>query len=348
MAFPVLEDLIPTAELTAFARDIPVRADFILTAPAGGVLPTRVIDSVKYRSRAGRARVSAAKFRAFNAPTPWLQTSAGESITEGFLPPLGGKQAIEEFQSILHSLAGGGDTGDLIDALYTNVENQALAVHARLEVAAGDLLENGALTIEENGVILSADFGTPSANKVTAAVPWSSASANRLAEEQAWMQVLADAGATPSVAITSRTVAAGFATNASYKAAYWGTAAGVADRPALSLDQVNSVRGQYGLVPLRISDHRVDVDGVSTRVLSEGTFLLLPASGDLGSTTYGRTAEANLLLGSSNPRIERTEASGIISTASLTDDPVSITTKTTAVAMPVLDAPAAFVTAQVL
>jgi hypothetical protein len=62
----------------------------------------------------------------------------------------------------------------------------------------------------------------------------------------------------------------------------------------------------------------------------------------------GTTAESLVLDATSNPRITGTNAGGLISTATYEDDPVAVTTKTTAVGMPVLHTPDAFVTAKVL
>ena len=341
-----LETIAPAAELTAFAREIPQRADLILTQL---ILPVRNINNVKYRTRSGSVTVSAAKFRAFNAPTPRLAVQGETKITEGWLPPLGGVQDVEELQTILLELSRGADSTGLVDALYDATALETVAIWARLELAAGELLAEGSIQIEENGFLQEIDFGVPSANKVTPATAWTNPLANRLQDEVAWIQQLADSGFAPGRVLTSRRVIQGFSTNASYKGAYWGVSnAEAATKPALSLEQVNSVRGTYGLPPLLSYDAQVNVDGAMVRTLPENAYVLLPGDATaLGSTTFGLTAESLVLSSGSNPRITREDASGIISTASFTDNPVSYQTKTTAVALPILDEARAILIAKV-
>lgn len=346
-ALNLLENITP-ADLTAFARAVPVRQDFALSTR---ILPTRVIRNVKYRTRNRSVTVNAAKYRAFDAPTPFLRSSVRRSIREGYLPPLGGKEAIEEFEVILAEIARGADDQSLLDAVFDNVENQVLGIRARVEAAAGDLLTDGVIDIDENDVIYEADFGVPAEHLPVAATPWNVDGARPLTDELAWMQVLADAGqATAAEVVTSRRAATLLATNAEYRGAYWGETAGDgANRPNLTPEQVNSVRGTYGLPPITLYDVQVPIDGIMTRVLPEDRWLLLPADkASLGSTTYGLTAEGIILSSTTNPKIESTDAPGIISTSDTTDDPPSVTTKSTAVALPILDEPTAFVSAKVL
>lgn len=347
MPLNLLHDIDP-ADLVAFARAVPERADFRLTQ---SVLPTRVIRNVKYRTRNQRVTVHAAKFRAFNAPTPFITVAAARSIREGFLPPLGGKEAIEEFEAILAEIDRGADDQRLVDALYDNIQNQVIAIRSRLELAAGDLLTDGVIEISENGQDYDVDFGVPPAHLPAPSIPWTDAEARRLDDELGWIQTIADGGQSRAGRVlTSRRVISGFASNVQYKGTYWGEVDGT-NRPNLTVEQLNSVRGQYQLPPLEEYDVAIPVEGQGlVRVLPESAYLVLPAEGEadtLGSTTYGLTAEGILLSRGSNPSIVSEDAPGIIATSEESDDPVSVTTKSTAVALPLLDAPTAYVAAEV-
>jgi len=349
----LLANITPT-ELTEFARAVPVRGDLILQDQ---VLPTRVIQNVKYRTRNRSLTVAAAKYRSFNTPTPWLRAAGAFSVKEGFLPPLGGKSAIDEYQAILQEIARGSNDQSLLDAVYDNVTNQVLGIYARLELGIGDLLTDGILTINENGQVLAADFGVPAGNKPTAAVLWNAANAKPLTDELAWIQFLADQGKpAPGRALTSRKVMSTLLQNKEYRDTYWGGETSGVTRPGLTPEQFNSVRGTYGLPPITTYDAQVAVEDettgaiVSQRVLPDDRFLLLPPSAgeDLGNTLMGITAESLVLDATSNPRITGQFAGGLISTTKYEDDPVAVTTKTTAVGMPVLHTPDTFVTAKVL
>lgn len=346
---------IDATELTTFSRAIPVRTDFLLSQ---SILPTRVINSVKYSTSQSSITVGAAKYRAFNAPTPFLRATAAKSVREGYLLPLGGKEAIEEFAIILDEIARGANDERLLEALYNNIQNQTLAIHSRLEVAAGDVLADGILTINENGVVQEANYGVPSAHKPTASVLWSNvATARPLTDELAWIQTLADAGLPiPERVVTSRKVLSFMIQNAEYRNTYWGGETAGVTRPSLTPEQFNSVRGQYGLPAITIYDVQVaiadEVTGAlsTVRVLPENKFLMFPPNTGqgLGNTLMGLTAEGIAMSAGQNPGIVRSDAAGIISTVQVEDDPVAITTKTGAVGLPVLHTPGEYIAATVL
>lgn len=344
---------IPAQELTEFARAVPVREDFILQT---SVLPTDVINSVKYRTRNRSVTVAAANYRAWDTPTPRLRSTAARSIKEGNLLPLGGKESVDEFETILAYINRGADGQDLINGIYDNVGNQSLSIHARLELAAGDVLADGILQIEENGVLLSADFGIPTGNKPVAAVLWDNAAATPLTDERTWIDAQVNAGRPrPARALTSNSVRALLAQNTEYRNAFWGGEVDGVIRPPLLPGQVDQVRAQYNLPPITTYDVIVPVaddDGDISyeRTIPENRFILLPpdTAGDLGNTLMGLTAEALVLDATSNPRITGSEAAGLISTAQYEDDPVAVTTKTTATGLPVLHTPEHIVTARVL
>ncbi|MER5642078.1 major capsid protein [Kitasatospora sp. NPDC002227] len=336
-------------DLTAFARAIPSPADFLLT---DSVFPTLVSREVKWRIKNNGRYVNTAKYRAYDASVPFADRQAWENAREGFLPPLGQKLVVGEQEQILLEQSHGADQDRLIELLYDDVERHVEAIRSRLELAAGDVLLDGKFTLAgENGLTLEVDFGVPAGNMPTAAKPWSDPTSDPIADELAWIQYLDDLGAPePAMVLTSRKAFSFLAKNNSYRAAYYGSV-NPSNTPTATLtpQQVNVVRGNYGLPPITFYKAQVRVDGAPTRVLPEDRWIMLPPDRTKwGQLQFGITAEALVLSRGSNPEIDREDAPGVIITRGVQDDPVQIWTKGAAVGMPVLHTPDAHIVAKVL
>ncbi|MFI7322721.1 major capsid protein [Streptomyces venezuelae] len=175
--------------------------------------------------------------------------------------------------------------------------------------------------------------------------------ASPIADELRWIDYLDSIGApAPEMVLTSRKAWSPLAGNQSYRAAYYGTPAG-GQTPTATLNpqQINSVRGNYGLPPVTFYKAQVWQDDVSKRVLPEDRWIMLPPDrAKWGQTQYGTTTESLALSRGTNPQIEREDAPGIIITRDVEDDPVQIWTKGAAAAMPVLYSSDCHVTATVL
>ena len=341
----LLENVLP-ADILTYARAVPDPENFLLTRE---IVPTTFINNVKYRLKNRERRVNAAKFRAYDAETPRGRREVSHSVTEGLLPPLGDVYVVGELETILLSLERGSDDQELIDALYDDVERHVLAIKSRLELAAGDLLEDGIFEIQdENGLFIEADFGVDALNLPTAAIMWDAPTALALTDEMAWIQRLIDTGSgRPGDALSSSVVIAALARNQEYKEGFFGRAQ--ASYPTLTPGQVQQVRDQYRLPVIREYDTSVRVDGVNQRVLAEEKFILLPADKtSFAETQYGITAESLALSRNGNPRIEREDLPGIVVTKFEDDNPISVGTKGNAVAMPVMYAPEDIISATVL
>ncbi len=347
-----IQDLIKDVsahDLTAFARAIPSPQDFLLTQQ---VFPTLVSREVKWRIKNNGRYVSTAKYRAYDASVPFADRQAWENAREGFLPPLGQKLVVGEQEQILLEQSHGADQDRLIELLYDDVERHVEAIRSRLELAAGDVLLDGKFTLAgENGLTLEVDFGVPAGNMPTAAKPWSDPTSDPIADELAWIQYLDDLGAPePAMVLTSRKAYSFLAKNNSYRAAYYGSV-NPSNTPTATLtpQQVNVVRGNYGLPPITFYKAQVRVDGVPTKVLPEDRWIMLPPDRTKwGQLQFGITAEALVLSRGTNPEIDREDAPGVIITRGVQDDPVQIWTKGAAVGMPVLHTPDAHIVAKVL
>ncbi|MEV6678609.1 major capsid protein [Streptomyces erythrochromogenes] len=340
---------VSVADLTVYARSIPNPQDFLLTQT---VFAETQVQDVKWRIRNTKRRVNTASYRAYDASVPIARRQAEQTTTEGTLPALGQKLLVGEMEQLLLDATRGADEDRLVELLYDDVERHVEAIRSRLELAAGDVLVDGRFTLAgENGLTVEVDYGVPAANMPTAPKPWSDPTADPLADELRWIDYLDSIGApAPEMVLTSRKAASHLAGNQAYRAAYYGTpAGGQTPTSALTPEQVNSVRGTYGLPPITQYKAQVWQDDVSKRVLPEDKWILLPPDRQRwGQTQYGTTAESLALSRGTDPQIERQEAPGIVITRDAQDDPVQIWTKGAAVAMPVLAAPDCHITATVL
>src|SRR5690348_2623986 len=337
----LLRDINPTV-INAFVREIQTPADYELTQT---VIPERTVNSVKYQIRGGGRRVAAASYRAWDAQTKVATREINRWVTEGKLLPLGQKYILGELETILQNVSRGMDGQDLVDSLYDDVAAHVLSIKHRMELAAGDLLQDGKFTlVGENGLTLEADHKVPSANMPTAPTAWTDPTADMLGDELRWIEVLRKSGAPlPTRALTSYTTWALMLGNDSYRAAYYGSVNSASTIPTavLARNEVNVVRERYGLPPVTVYDVKIPLDdGTEQRPLPENMFFLLPPNArQMAETQYGLTAEGIVLSSGSNPQIEREEAPGIIVTSGYDDDPVRVWTKGAAAALPVMYTP---------
>ncbi|MFB6604247.1 major capsid protein [Streptomyces noursei] len=336
-------------DLTTFARSIPSPADFLLTQ---SIFPTMVLPEVKWRIRDSGRYVNAAKYRAFDASVPFASREAWQTSREGMLPALGQKLVVGEQEQLLLEASRGADEDRLIELLYDDVERHVEAIRSRLELAAGDVLTDGRFElVQENGLTLEVDWGVPASNRPVPARPWSDPGSDPIADELRWVQHLDDVGAPePELVITSRRAFSHLAGNNAYRAAYYGSVnPSTTPTATLTPQQINVVRGNYGLPPVQFYKAQVRVDGKPRKVLSEDLWVLVPPDRHRwAQTMFGVTAEALVLSRGSNPEIVREDAPGIIITRGVQDDPVQIWTKGAAVGMPVMHTPDAHIVARVL
>lgn len=343
----LLRDITPT-DIVAFARAVQTPADYALTL---SVMPERQINGVKYKTRRTSRRVNAAKYRAYDAQTPVASREVKRIETEGMLPPLGQKYLVGELETILLAARRGQDGSDLIESLYEDTAAHTQSIRSRLELAVGDLLTDGKFTLAgENGLTVEYDAAVPAANMPTAGTAWTDPTADALADEMAWIEVLRASGAPlPNRVLTSYKARALLASNDSYRRAFYGQPSASTPTGVLAPNEVDAVRARYNLPPIEVYDVQIPKDdGTMARPIPEDRWLMLPPNPEQwAETQYGITAESIALTTGSNPAIELEEAPGIIVTHGFSDDPVQVWTKGSAVAMPVMYVPDIHITAKV-
>jgi hypothetical protein len=330
-------DYIAPAELTGFVRaalaDLP-QNQFRLAA----WLPNRDIDDLQYRfTRGGQGLAEAATFRTYDAESP-IGRREGVTRVTGELPPISRKIRLGEYDRLRQR----GADGQIAARILDDARTMTRAVATRLEMARGEALYTGKITLNENGVIATVDFGRKAGHTVAPGTLWTNtATATPLANLIAWMDVyIASNGVAPGAMLTSRRVVGLMMANHELRALV-ATTAGTPS--TVSMEAINAVFQAYGLPPIYMYDVQVSVNGVATRVIPDDRLVMLPAPGDpddaesseLGATLYGTTAE------SLDPQyaIEDGEEPGIVAGAYSTQDPIAIWTKAAAIALPILANP---------
>ena len=333
-------------DLTVFARELDTPAKYALTRE---ILPERSVQGVRFRTTSSKRRVNAAKFRAYDAPTALAKRQAERVVNEGMLPALGQTLPISEMDQILLDVGRGADTQAYVDLLYSDVERHVESIQTAQELAAGQLLANGTVTLP--GLGLDVNWNVPSANMPTAGVLWDQPSATPLSDERAWIDYLIDSGApTPREVLTSRRARSMLASNAEYQMAFYGQNSANNPGTTLSPLEVDSVRARFGLPPIRIYDVQVWNDDTYQRVIPDNKWILIPdvPASEWAETQYGVTREAAKFTSGTNPALTREEAPGIVVVTKVEDDPVQIYTRGAAIGMPVLYVPDIHVSATVL
>jgi hypothetical protein len=300
-------------------------------------LPNRLIDELEYRIRQGALNdVDAAEYRAWDTPAPFTGRP-GVTRIRGELAPVSRQIPLGEEEMLrLRALERGTDE-PIISAIYDDSERMVRAVQARIEIARGQLLTTGKVTIAENGLALEADFGLPGDHVVTAANLWTdTTNAKPLTDLLTWQdKYILDNGVQPGTALMSQARLGNLYLNAEMRAA----AAANGTTPArVNRGDVDAIFAANGLPPISVYDVTVRVNGVQTRIIPADRVLLLPPAGEpIGNTFYGVTAEAIKLR--SKGMIDQDAMPGVVAVVTETDHPVQTFTVGTAIALPVLPNP---------
>lgn len=348
----LIYDLIEPQTLQGFARSLEY-PDLIL----GGWMPNFEINDIEFRfdrQVVGSGSVlydeDVATYRAFDTEAP----IAGRKGTElsfltpptvrGQIPPLSRKIRLGEEERLRMDALRTGDKRPIIDQIFNDVGRLTRSVQARLELARGQALVTGSVTIAENGVAGAIDFGVPAGNFVVAPINWTDPDALVVDDLLGWMQYYVDLnGQAPVHFMTSTRIINGLLRNNQIR----NLAGGLAPIPNIVTPAtVNAVLSAYGLPTPEAYDTQLKVDGVAQRVIPDDKVLFLPAKGNqLGRTFYGVTAEALEL--QSEGKIVSRQAPGIVAVVEKTFDPVATWTKVAGLALPVMTTPSLLMVADV-
>jgi hypothetical protein len=337
VAANLVTDIIPPATLINYVRqyDIEVlRPDSQFTLDRW--LPNVTVEEIDFRIRKGALNdVDTAEYRAWDTPAA-MTGRPGVTRISGSLGPVSRQIPLgeEEFLRVRQLLTNSADP--IIDAIYADAERMIRSVQARVELARGDIINDGKFTIAENGLVLEADFGRSGTHSVTAGTLWTNPASTILADLLAWTTTYVnDNGAMPGYLLMPRARLANMALNTEMRqyAALNGTTP-----TRINAETIAAILGAEGLPPIEIYDTQVRVNGARTRVLPANKVFLMPSEGEpLGNTFFGITAEALLL--ASRGLIAASEAPGIVAVVTQTEHPVQTYTVGTAIASPVMPNP---------
>ncbi|MFI9123888.1 major capsid protein [Streptomyces bikiniensis] len=320
------------AELTGYAREA-LRDREENQFSLNRWLPNDTINDLSYRfTRGGGGLTDAAVFRAFDAESD-IGTRPGGARVSGELPPISRKIPVSEYDQIRMRNINANE--ELRDALEADSVRLVNAIAARMELARGDALFNGSVTINENRVIASVDFGRSGSHSVAAGTVWSDTeNAPAYDNLQAWLDVYNTTnGQLPEFTLMSRKIYNFLRRNKQIRELAF--SGGASAPTVLTRDALNSVLGDFDIPPVVIYDAKVNVDGVATRVTPEDKILFLPAQGETaGKTLWGVPTEAN------DPRYGLLgDGAGVAVGAYKSEDPQTLWTRATAIALPVVAAP---------
>lgn len=337
MAGNMIFDLINPAELTQFVRQYDnevLRPDarFILSR----FMPDLMIDDLEYRIRKQSLQdVDIAEYRSWDTPAP-MTSRPGVSRIRGELGPISRGILLGEEEMLRQRSLDRQSNDPIITAIYQDAERMARSVRARIEMAIGDVLNDGIVTISENNISLTANFGRAGAMSVTAGTVWTNVASTILADILGWMATYETTnGISPGLLVVPRARVGNFALNTEMRnyAAANGTVPSRLNEAA-----INQVFAAEGIPPIFVYDGQFRKNGVLTRTLPVNKVFLMPPPGEaLGNVFWGTTAESLRLR--EKGLIQREEAPGLVAFAMTQDHPVQTTTVATAVALPVMPNP---------
>ncbi|MFC8182408.1 major capsid protein [Rhodococcus sp. NPDC057297] len=321
-------------DVTTFTRNVPLPAGNKLSA----LFPRVEKDSNTYDFAEIIRTNRTAKYRSFDGRIHVSERDVG-SEKRVKLAPLSSSIGMGEYERLQVEFAKTGGTNQraLVASIYNDAENLTNEVLNRMELAWGDVLTDGKLTISEGGLVTEADYGLPANHSVSAATSWATvATAQALSEIVSWVDTYVDTNGTkPGSILTSLKVQRLLLKNKEIIDAVYGSTQG---RTHVTLPDLNTLLSSEGLPTiLDTYDTKLDVDGTSTRVIADDKVLFLPDNlGDLGETVYGLTATALELVNSAQADLSFENAPGIVGVVVKDGPPFRQWTYVDAVGQPVL------------
>lgn len=320
------------AALTAFIQEVPVPGDLALL----NMVPQTdsKTNTINFAEITKRNRT--AKYRTFDGRINVSARDTGASSSVGMIP-LSDSRNMGEYERLQLEFArtGGTNQSILADAIYDDAEDLTGNMYRRLELALGDVLTDGILTVSEIDNAFEADFGVPSTSKVTAATLWTNPAADIIKDILAWSAAATTAGgARPGAIRTSQRVLSIVQTNASVIAAINGTAG----KTFVTITELNAFLAAAG-APVFVDpyDTLLDVDGADTRPVPDDRVIFTPANlGDILRVEWGVSATGLELAKHAESDMKFGDAGRIVGVVDKVGPPYREFTFVDAVAMPVL------------
>lgn len=327
-----ITDIIDIPELIGYVRENAVTEGPNLA----GLIPQQEVEDIEYELLQMDAPSNpVARYRSWDVAPP-LGKRPGFTTVVGEIPPLGlsytlNEKELKRFTRLRASM----DPNAGFDFFRSDALLAAQGVVNRWEIARGDLLHDGVVTINENGQNVSADFNVPGTHLVTAATLWSdTANSTPVTNLIAWEATYRadNGGRNPDAWLISSEVAGQLALNTQIKVLAGGTS-GVTPG-IISFGIVGQVMQAAGVrAPLVIFDGMVpDTNGVATRTIPvrdvvairQGTMSVLTSSSPSADQLVARQL------------LQPSEAPGVVVFVTEEVVPARTTTTSDGIGIPVL------------
>jgi hypothetical protein len=313
-----LDGPVPLEDTIVFTQQVPLPSNNRFTLE----FPRRDYDTDEIDYATITQTNRAAKFRNWDGSFWVAPRDSGKDGRQRMLP-LGGQLSVGEYerrQKEAAKYAGASSIqGILAEAVYDDLALLTRYAQNRVEMAWGDVLTDGILTINENGVQQQVDYGIAGGQLVTAATLWSNHSASTpLTDLITWTAVYAAVNGTPQGQFrTSLAVVQDLMQNTQLINAIKGAQTGVT---WVSITEINAFLSGFGIPPFvvpldgqpggSIYNSSFDVDGSTTAAFPTNKLLFLPADlGTLGFTAWG-VPTTSMELNENNVQVQ--SAQGII------------------------------------
>lgn len=177
------------------------------------------------------------------------------------------KEKINQTESLRQVLENGAfNDSALIDFVYDDWARLAEGVRCRTEVAKMEVLSTGKMTIKENGLNFSVDFGVPNGN-TGFDIDVSTPDKNVLAQIEEIVETARDKGFTISGMVLSGSVLSKMLTNEGIsKAIYGGAGAGAMVSRTQLVGLFNEL---FGITEIRTNDLRYNVEGKDGKLTTQ-------------------------------------------------------------------------------
>jgi len=330
----LLEEFTPD-KLIGYVRNIPEPENWI----GNQFMPIKTINDLNFEYIKGSYdKPIMASIMTWDAEAP-IAGKKGIVTISGEMPPIKRKVKVEEKELIkfFAPRAGMGDREQAVNGLYDLVDQMVNACRARMEWLRWQAIATGMVTVDEEDIKFTVDFGVPASQKETLAgtARWSDLDdSDPLGDLERWAEVhVANTGIRPERALMSLKARNYLLKNEAIRQII------TADKNIyISPAQLNQVLQNFELPQIITYDAKVlteNHDGTKTesRFLPEDVVVALPSpSYEIGSLLQGPTAEAlaTLKLDSS------TKPEGVIATVYSKEDPPSFWIKAAVTAFPTL------------
>ena len=296
-------------------------------------LPSDTVDDLFFLfEKGGGGLVEAANFRAYDAESD-IGHRAGAVRVSGMLPPISRKIPVGEYEQLKERNLS--DREGVRDTIENLAEKLTREITARVELARGDALFNASVTIAENGVSASVDYGRDAGHSVTAEVFWDDTETSKPFDDLTeWVETYNDTtGEVPEYVLMPERIARLLRSNAQLCRL---SSTEAVPPVLLTLEELNALLRKYDLPQVVTYDARVSFQGVTTRITPADKVCLLPAKGAaLGRTLWGTPVEAR----DQSYALPSGERAGILVGSFRSEDPQTLWTRATAIVLPVMAAP---------